>query len=748
MLMQKDICCYNFVGLIKYLRREYGESAVQTVIGDLIDNPQYQVAEKDNPSNIVTIREEHLTDPAYWVSNACSMHLLSNVKKVVSGENPLFDVAQRVVIEQLSRNVLFFARLFSLGFLAKQSTKINSRFNRTKEARFNDSKPNHILFELHYRPGIKVTKDVCNWNLGIYAGIARIAGARNLNIRETGCVIDGAHCCTFELAWKNVSPFKRLVRWMARYWVKDLIDEYEATVNERDLLIERLTQSEKRHRVLTENSLTGIFIIQNKNIVFANERFSEIFQKTPNEIVGDNFWYIIHPEDRPLIREKTRLSPDGTLRPTNLELRVKRFDGSLVWAHVLVTGILHNGSPAVMGNAIDITARKNAEEERIRLKSQLQQAQKMEAIGTLAGGIAHDFNNILAAIMGSAELANMDLPPNIGVEKYINQILKASHRAEDLVRQILAFSRVSEHDKKPVDLRHVVDEALKLLRATLPANIEIQQDADPDNATILADSTQIHQVLMNLCTNAAHAMEKDGGLLKLSICNTFIDSGNNKEFEDLKSGRYVRLTVADNGCGIEGHVAERIFDPYFTTKKRGKGTGLGLSVVHGIVMNHKGDIRMHSVPGQGTTFDLVFPVHETKMAESVTPERLPPRGHGNILLVDDEPQLVDIGKAMLERLGYKVSSRTEATAALNEFRTRPHAYDLVITDMNMPVMTGDKLARQLIEIRPDIPIILCTGFSEQITMQKAKSIGIREMLFKPVAIATYSKAINRTLPHS
>ena len=192
-------------------------------------------------------------------------------------------------------------------------------------------------------------------------------------------------------------------------------------------------------------------------------------------------------------------------------------------------------------------------------------------------------------------------------------------------------------------------------------------------------------------------------------------------------------------------MAERIFDPYFTTKKHGKGTGLGLSVVIGIVKNHKGDIRMQSVPGQGTTFDLVFPVHETKMSDSVTPGKHPPRGHGNILLVDDEPQLVDIGKAMLERLGYKVSSQTDATAALNEFRTRPFSYDLVITDMNMPVMTGDKLAKQLIEIRPDIPIILCTGFSEQITMQKARSIGIREMLFKPVAITTYSEVINRTL---
>jgi nitrogen-specific signal transduction histidine kinase/ActR/RegA family two-component response regulator len=393
------------------------------------------------------------------------------------------------------------------------------------------------------------------------------------------------------------------------------------------------------------------------------------------------------------------------------------------------------------------TEKRKAEEERAALQEQLRQAQKMEAIGTLAGGIAHDFNNILAGILGYAELASLDIPEGSEAKYNLQQSIKSTYRAKDLVQQILAFSRQSKQERKPLDIRPIIKEALKMLRASLPSTIEIRQNIEADWGAIEADPTQIHQVLMNLCTNAAHAMSENGGVLEVSLTKFDMDAGTSGVNSEIEPGPYLKLRVSDTGSGMPPEILSRIFDPYFTTKETGKGTGLGLAVVHGIVKSHRGAITVSSEPGKGTTFDIYFPRGDIIQAPSELEriEPLPLGGRERILFVDDEKAIVEIGQKLLERLGYEVVSRTSSVEALELFRAKPESFDLVVTDMTMPNMTGDKLARELMGIRPDIPVILCTGFSERITEEKAKLLGIREFVMKPLVMKDLAKSMRRAL---
>ena len=375
---------------------------------------------------------------------------------------------------------------------------------------------------------------------------------------------------------------------------------------------------------------------------------------------------------------------------------------------------------------------------------QLRQAQKMEAIGTLTGGITHDFNNILGAIIGYTDLAIIDIPDGSKAKDNLLEAKKAARRAKELVNQILTFSHQSEQKLLPVKISIIIKEALKLLRASLPTTIEIHKHIEGDTGTIKADPTQIHQVLMNLCTNAAHSMRGNGGgILDVRLRNVSISK---KSEIDLDPGLYVKLTVSDTGYGITPDVLERIFDPYFTTKEKGEGTGLGLSLVHGIVKDHDGNITVETEPEKGTTFHVFFPRIEEaeKGADKVAEESLP-NGQEHILFIDDEFALVDIGKQMLENLGYKVTTKTDSLEALKLFQEQPHEFDFVITDMTMPNMTGEKLAKELMRIRPDVPIILCSGFSEQMTEDDAKEIGIKEFAMKPLVMEDLAKTIRKIL---
>jgi len=377
---------------------------------------------------------------------------------------------------------------------------------------------------------------------------------------------------------------------------------------------------------------------------------------------------------------------------------------------------------------------------------QLQLLMKMQAIGTLAGGIAHDFNNILFPILGFTELTMEDVPADSQAHTNLEEILKATNRAKDLVQQILTFSRQSDYERKPLRVHFIVKEALKLLRASIPTSIEIQSELNEDCGPIKGDPTQIHQVVMNLCTNAYHAMAESGGTLKVSMEEIVIGIDDMLENIGMKYGPHVHLRVSDQGVGMEPAVLERIFEPYFTTKEPGKGTGLGLSVIHGIVKNHGGHIRVNSSPGHGTTFDVYLPIiEETEIEDETDAEVKDAHGTEHIMVVDDEETIVTMERKILERLGYRVTSNTDSIEALREFTDHPEMYDLVITDMTMPHMTGDLLAKKMLDIKPTLPVILCTGFNERISEEKALELGIAKFVMKPVITDELTDAIRTAL---
>jgi CheY-like chemotaxis protein len=395
----------------------------------------------------------------------------------------------------------------------------------------------------------------------------------------------------------------------------------------------------------------------------------------------------------------------------------------------------------------EIGERKLAEDKMRRLESQLIQAQKMEAIGTLASGIAHDFNNILLAIMGYSEIALINTRSGLSGEKHIQEALKACERAKELVHQILTFGRQTEIDRQPVQIKSVVKEVLKLLRASLPATIDIRQRLE-SGSLILANPTQIYQVVMNLGTNAAQAMKGGSGTIDVILVDVELDEYFVKTHHGLTPGRYQKLEVVDNGVGMVPDQVKRIFEPYYTTKPRGKGTGLGLSVVHGIVKNSGGGITVYSEPQQGTTFRVFFPIFESDTVADVPPVELLEGGQERILFVDDEPTLLEIGAELLKRLGYRVTTCGNGRAALQVFQAQPNGFDLVITDMTMPGLTGDKLAQALVQVRTDLPVILCTGFGTAVMGRQACQTGVKAYLMKPFVLRDLAKIIRQVLGES
>jgi signal transduction histidine kinase len=404
-----------------------------------------------------------------------------------------------------------------------------------------------------------------------------------------------------------------------------------------------------------------------------------------------------------------------------------------------------DGASRVLLSLTDITQRKRAEQERQRLESQLHQSQKMESIGTLAGGIAHDFNNILFPVMGFTEMLLEDTPEDDPIRDSLEQIYNGTLRAKDLVQQILTFARQKDGEFKLMQMQPMVKEAIKLIRSTIPTTIGIQQNIQTDCRPIKADPTQIHQIVMNLATNAYHAMEEKGGKLTI-LLNEMEFTEDDLVSLDISSGVYACLTIQDTGRGMNKALTQKIFDPFFTTKGKDKGTGMGLSVVHGIVKNMSGAIRVYSEPGKGTQFNIYLPVVQTRSEQQLTDITEPIQtGTEHILLVDDEVTIVEMEQAMLERLGYKVTTRSSSIDALEAFRANPDKFDLIITDMAMPNMAGDKLSVEINQIRPDIPILLCTGFSEIISEEKAKSLGINGFLLKPVISRDLSQKIRDVL---
>jgi signal transduction histidine kinase/ActR/RegA family two-component response regulator len=385
--------------------------------------------------------------------------------------------------------------------------------------------------------------------------------------------------------------------------------------------------------------------------------------------------------------------------------------------------------------------------ERQRLEEQYRQSQKMEAVGTLAGGIAHDFNNILTAISGYCELARLELPGEHSAHTHLQAVQQGATRATELVRQIMTFSRRQEQARRPLRLEVIVKEAIQLLRATIPATIEIKSDCAPDTPRILADATSIHQVLVNLGTNASHAMKGRSGVIEINVEGVDVCADFAEAHPGLREGKFVRLTLSDTGHGMSAATISRIFEPFFTTKPPGEGTGLGLSVVHGIVQAHEGAVFVYSQPGQGTKFQLYFPAHVCSDAEKTpaTPAAIP-RGNGQqVLYVEDEGPLGHMGRKLLERLNYSVEVHSNPATALSAFQTDPGSYSMVVTDLTMPTMTGLELGREIIKLRPGLPMILMTGYAGSLDPEQARADGFCELLLKPLSLETLGNAVDRAL---
>ncbi len=499
-----------------------------------------------------------------------------------------------------------------------------------------------------------------------------------------------------------------------------------------------LKKSEERYRILVENANDAIFIAQDEVIKFSNRKTEELTGYSAEEMSKIPFIEIIHPDYRATVidRHKNRLKGEESIQTYTFKIINK---SGLEKTVQLNTALIQwENRPATLNFLRDIS-------QQIKIESQLLQAQKMQSIGTLAGGIAHDFNNILFPIVGHTEMLLQDVPKDNPLRSSLEEIYTGALRARDLVKQILTFSRQESSELKLLKMQPIIREALKLLRSTIPTTIEIKQNIMDNCGIIKADPTQIHQIVMNLVTNAYHAMEDTGGKLKVNL----------KEIEfnkqDILShgaepGVYACLTVTDTGVGINKNIIEKIFDPFFTTKVQGKGTGMGLSVVYGIVKNMNGTIQVYSEPDKGTELHVYLPIAEkSAKAQGIRTQGLLLKGNEQVLLVDDEEGIVAIEKQMLERLGYQVTSFTCSNEALEAFRLNPDKYNIVITDMAMPNMSGDKLSAELIKIRPDIPILLCTGFSETMSKKKAASFGIKGFLFKPIVIKDLSQKVREVL---
>jgi PAS domain S-box-containing protein len=491
-----------------------------------------------------------------------------------------------------------------------------------------------------------------------------------------------------------------------------------------------LRKSEEKYRLVVENASEAIFIEQDGKIKFCNPKTLDICGYSKDEL-RQRSW------------SSLQLMPDfSTYNSPTSTYRIMTKQNIEKWIDVNQVNIEYDNKPASLNFIRDITEQK-------LLEDRLKMSQKLEAIGTLAGGIAHDFNNILSPILGYTELVLEGLPKNSHDYNNLIQVYQAANRAKELVQQILTFSRQSEQEPRPLKIQLVVQEALKLLRAAIPTTIKFKININNKCAPVIADPTQIHQIVMNLCTNAYHAMMEKGGLLGLTLDEIYINKEDAVDYKDVKPGPHICLSVSDTGIGMDPTIIPRIFEPFFTTKEKGLGTGMGLAVVHGIVKNHRGHIDVYSDVGKGSTFKVYLPV-EPQHVTSVETVRLDeiPRGSERILVIDDESYIVQMMVQMLESLGYKVEARTNSGEAFEIFKKDPLYFQLVITDQIMPQITGDALARKLLDIRKDIPIILCTGFSEFIEKEGLKEIGIRNLLMKPILKSEMARTIRNTLDNN
>ena len=514
-----------------------------------------------------------------------------------------------------------------------------------------------------------------------------------------------------------------------------------------------LALEEQRRRLegIINSSLDGIITIDSaRHVVVFNPAAERMFQRTQADVLGtsiDRLISLCPPLEEAL--HWPAIDPASSVRGTLGNAQGRRRDGEEFPIEVSVSQVQVEDRDLFTLTCRDITERVRNEERRQRLEAQLRQAQKMDALGTLAGGIAHDFNNILGVILGQAELATGELAHHPTARQEIEEVMRAARRAKELVHHILTFSRQQTPERKVISLVPVIEETLSFLRATLPANIELNAAIEPKTPTVMADATSIHQVLVNLCTNAWHALEGKPGRIGIRLECTILNAERATKLRGIRPGRFARLSVSDSGKGIPAETVDRIFEPFFTTKEPGKGTGLGLSVVHGIMQAHEGAVTVTSEVGAGTLFQLYFPAVERVEEQSLPGGTTLVLGHGQrVLYVDDETSLVAVATRMLTRLGYSVISFTDPAEALRAIRNHPTGFDIVITDLNMPGLSGLELLRETHRLRPELPLILSSGYITEDLLQQTAALGIRHVLFKPTTLAELSEMLDRALSGS
>ena len=517
-------------------------------------------------------------------------------------------------------------------------------------------------------------------------------------------------------------------------------------IHERETIAAALREDRERLKVLFDFAPDGYCMLSPAGDIIEGNRSAEtISGYTREELIGRNVLKLglIAPNSYFQAREARNTSRQGIpWGPAEFTIICK--DGNTATAEVRSHPVRFHQRDCILIMVRDLTAQKAQTRAREQLEKQLAHAQKMEAVGTLAGGIAHDFNNILSAIIGYTELSRLDAVPGSTLHANLDQINKAGLRAKELVQQILTFSRQDDIEVKPVKVRALIEESLNFLRASISKTIDIRANIASE-AYALASPTQVQQILMNLCTNAAHAMGNHGGIIEVALTDVVIDRTAFGQDINLPSGDYIRISVRDTGCGMPPQVMERIFDPYFTTKSEGEGSGLGMAVVHGIVSRYGGTIKVCSEESRGTTVNVYLPCQTDATPEKGEASNATPHGKEAILLVDDEPQLVAIENSMLTRLGYRVTTSQDSIEALEIFRRQPTAFDVVVTDMSMPKMNGLEFSQAVLAIRSDTPIIICTGYSAGLTQEKAHSVGVHGILMKPISMQTLAQSIRQAI---
>ena len=508
---------------------------------------------------------------------------------------------------------------------------------------------------------------------------------------------------------------------------------------EHDALIE----SEERYRSLFENNHVAMMLVdpENGDIVDVNPAAVSFYGWTHKELTAKSLYDINTWSTEALEKE---IADAVKEKLNHFIFKHQIADGSIREVEVYSSPIEIGGKSLLYSMIYDITQRLQTEREKEKLHRMLIQAQKMESFGQLAGGIAHDFNNLLSSILGFTELALGQVSKDSDIEDDLQEVYAAGKRAKELVSQILSFARQSDETIIPIRISPIAKEVLKLIQSSTPSTIEIKQEINSDSY-VLGNSIQIHQVIMNLCSNAVHAMEKDGGILKIGLNEVNASHDINVLGKTLKADNYIELTVSDTGTGIAQENIEAIFEPYFTTKPLGEGTGMGLALVYGILERYNGGITVNSQLSKGTTFHIYLPISEQGVETGYHKSEKLPGGKETILFVDDEIKIAKMGERMLEAMGYSMVTMTDSVAALEQFRSNPIAFDLVITDMTMPGMTGDKLALEMIKIRPDIPVILCTGYSKNISEERAAEMGIKAFAYKPIVKADLAKIVRKVL---